>query len=115
MEDPEAPFLVMKDNVSFIEKRPYRWICEKNLPIQEDAKAVLERASSVFVALEKSRNALPLLQAPAELIALLWLVACSCGTQLALRMRMIKYCWVPQLVKANLPRHCFCLAQEGEN
>jgi hypothetical protein len=56
MEDPEAPFLVMKDNVSFIEKRPYRWICEKNLPIQEDAKAVLERASSVFVALEKSDN-----------------------------------------------------------
>jgi hypothetical protein len=26
-----------------------------------------------------------------------------------------KNCWVPQLVKANLPDDCFCLAQDGKN
>ncbi|XP_022683957.1 uncharacterized protein LOC111255667 [Setaria italica] len=58
MEDLKAPFLVINDDVSFFEKRPFRWICvtSKNLPIQEDTKAILERASSVFVALEKSDN-----------------------------------------------------------
>ncbi|XP_039772907.1 uncharacterized protein LOC120641020 isoform X2 [Panicum virgatum] len=50
MEDPEAPFLVVKkDGI---------WICmtSKNLTIQEDTKAILERASSLFVALDKSEN-----------------------------------------------------------
>ncbi|KAF8762558.1 hypothetical protein HU200_009333 [Digitaria exilis] len=58
MEDPEAPFLLIKDGSSFYKKRPYRWICvtSKNLPIQEDTEDILEMASSLFVAFEKSDN-----------------------------------------------------------
>ncbi|KAF8714741.1 hypothetical protein HU200_027262 [Digitaria exilis] len=60
VEDPEAPFLVINEDSSFFKKRPYcRWICvtSKNLPtIQENTKEILERASSMFVALEKSDN-----------------------------------------------------------
>ena len=60
MEDPEAPFLVVKkDGISFSRESPCcRWICmtSKNLTIQEDTKAILERASSLFVALDKSEN-----------------------------------------------------------
>ncbi|XP_039818591.1 uncharacterized protein LOC120681122 [Panicum virgatum] len=60
MEDPEAPFLVVKkDGISYSRESPCcRWICmtSKNLTIQEDTKAILERASSLFVALDKSEN-----------------------------------------------------------
>ncbi|KAG2572163.1 hypothetical protein PVAP13_7KG152000 [Panicum virgatum] len=60
MKDPEAPFLVVKkDGISFSRESPCcRWVCmtSKNLTIQEDTKAILERASSLFVALDKSEN-----------------------------------------------------------
>ncbi|CAO2035050.1 unnamed protein product [Urochloa humidicola] len=56
MEDPEAPFSVLRDGISFFRKRTCRWICvtSKDLIIQEDTKAILERASSLFIAHEKS-------------------------------------------------------------
>ncbi|XP_062183777.1 uncharacterized protein LOC133887811 isoform X2 [Phragmites australis] len=57
-EDPESPFLVVKDDGIF-EKRPYRWISittSKNLILQEDMQTILERASSLFVAFEKHNN-----------------------------------------------------------
>jgi hypothetical protein len=58
MEDPKALFFLVEDNSPLLKERPYRWICatSKNLLIQEDMKAILPRASSLFVALEKSDN-----------------------------------------------------------
>ncbi|XP_062185967.1 uncharacterized protein LOC133889475 [Phragmites australis] len=57
-EDPESPFLVVKDDGIF-EKRPYRWISittSKNMILQEDMQTILERASSLFIAFEMSNN-----------------------------------------------------------
>ncbi|CAL5028244.1 unnamed protein product [Urochloa decumbens] len=58
MKDLEAPFLVLRDATPIFGKRPCRWVSvtSKNLTIQEDTRAVLERASSVFVALDNYDN-----------------------------------------------------------
>ena len=58
MEDPEAPFFVFKDDISFPKKRPHRWVCvtSKNITAIDDTKDILESASSLFVAFEKSDN-----------------------------------------------------------
>ena len=58
MEDPEAPFFVFKDDISFPKKRPHHWVCvnSKNITAIDDTKDILESASSLFVAFEKSDN-----------------------------------------------------------
>ena len=58
MEDPEAQFFVFKDDISFPKKRPHRWVCvtSKNITAIDDTKDILESASSLFVAFEKSDN-----------------------------------------------------------
>ncbi|CAL5032069.1 unnamed protein product [Urochloa decumbens] len=55
MEDPKAPFLVVKDDISFFKKRSYRWIflTSKNIKLQDEMKDILNSASSLFVALKK--------------------------------------------------------------
>ncbi|XP_062186646.1 uncharacterized protein LOC133890211 [Phragmites australis] len=57
MKDQEAPFCVVKDEIAY-EKRPFRWIfvTSKNLKVQENMQTLLERASSLFVAFERSNN-----------------------------------------------------------
>ncbi|CAL5058722.1 unnamed protein product [Urochloa decumbens] len=57
MKDPEAPFFIVKDDISFLEMRPCRWICvtSKDLVrIHVDIKTRFKMASSLFVALEES-------------------------------------------------------------
>ncbi|CAL4969900.1 unnamed protein product [Urochloa decumbens] len=57
MEDPAAPFFIVKgDDISFLERRPCRWICVTSkdlIRIHADIKTRFETASSLFVALEK--------------------------------------------------------------
>ncbi|CAL4888393.1 unnamed protein product [Urochloa decumbens] len=57
MKDPEAPFFIVKDDISFLKRRPCRWICvtSKDLVrIHVDIKTRFKMASSLFVALEES-------------------------------------------------------------
>ncbi|WVZ85666.1 hypothetical protein U9M48_032563 [Paspalum notatum var. saurae] len=54
MGDSEAPFMVIKDDTVY-EKKPCRWISiiSRNLTLHEDMQTMLERATSLFVTLEK--------------------------------------------------------------
>ncbi|KAJ1271035.1 hypothetical protein BS78_06G098000 [Paspalum vaginatum] len=57
MKDPEAPFMVVKDDDIVYENRPAcRWISiiSRNLTLHEDMQTMLERATSLFLTLEKS-------------------------------------------------------------
>ncbi|TVU00410.1 hypothetical protein EJB05_54178, partial [Eragrostis curvula] len=64
MKNPEAPFFVVKDAISFSIRRPCRWICVTSKDsdrIYADMKARFGRASSLFVALDKSDEPPPCL------------------------------------------------------
>jgi hypothetical protein len=58
MKDPQVPFLIAKDDTPLLIKRSFRWISvtSENLVIlnEDTNKAILERVSSLFVALGKS-------------------------------------------------------------
>ncbi|CAL4992114.1 unnamed protein product [Urochloa decumbens] len=56
IEDSQPPFLVVNNGVINKERSSWISITSKNLTVLEDMKAVLERASSLFVALERSNN-----------------------------------------------------------
>ncbi|KAL6652908.1 hypothetical protein ACP70R_011833 [Stipagrostis hirtigluma subsp. patula] len=59
MKDPKAPFLLVKDHVVY-QRRPYRWvsITSNNLTVQgeDDMQTILENASSLFFAFERSNE-----------------------------------------------------------
>jgi hypothetical protein len=58
MEDPETPFLAVEEVLPLFQKRQCRWafVNSKNMILNEDMKAILESASSFFVALENSHG-----------------------------------------------------------
>ncbi|KAL6870983.1 hypothetical protein ACP4OV_014831 [Aristida adscensionis] len=63
MKDEDTPFLVINDNTVeraiVVKRKPYRWISitSKNLKIEEGMlQTILEKASSLFVAFERSNN-----------------------------------------------------------
>ncbi|TVU44284.1 hypothetical protein EJB05_03720 [Eragrostis curvula] len=55
---PDAPFMVINDD-TFYGKKPYRWVAltSKNLKVpDQDMKTIMDKASSLFVAFERTDN-----------------------------------------------------------